>query len=231
MLQRIFVFIFLFHLSFLLTAQDYSDSTKIFQRLEYLMENQKMYVKNREDKLDKLKQEAKALEADQIRFFEKNYEIFENYKKFDSDAALTYITLCQKLAPANNDSLHTVIQLDLAWVYSTIGRYIEASKLLNQISPAGLATKLLAKYYDTYSSFYSHYGQSNNRQEYYQASERYRDSLLQVLPKSSLEYRTTVAIKTLFNGSREDAKKQFFKLWAENQKDLEQRALLSYFIS
>lgn len=231
MLQRIFVFIFLFHLSFLLTAQDYSDSTKIFQRLEYLMENQKMYVKNREDKLDKLKQEAKALEADQIRFFEKNYEIFENYKKFDSDAALTYITLCQKLAPANNDSLHTVIQLDLAWVYSTIGRYIEASKLLNQISPSGLATKLLAKYYDTYSSFYSHYGQSNNRQEYYQASERYRDSLLQVLPKSSLEYRTTIAIKTLFNGSREDAKKQFFKLWTENQKDLEQRALLSYFIS
>ncbi|WP_286858850.1 MULTISPECIES: DUF6377 domain-containing protein [Sphingobacterium] len=195
------------------------------------MENQKMYVKNREDKLDKLKQEAKSLEADQNLFFQKNYEIFENYKKFDSDAALTYITLCQKLAPSDNDSLHTVIQLDLAWVYSTIGRYIEASKLLHEISPAGLGNKLLAKYYDTYSSFYSHYGQSNNRQEYYQASERYRDSLLQVLPKSSLEYRTTIAIKTLFNGSREDAKKQFFRLWTESQKDLEQRALLSYFIS
>ncbi|WP_343564797.1 DUF6377 domain-containing protein [Sphingobacterium sp.] len=195
------------------------------------MENQKMYVKNREDKLDKLKQEAKALETDRNRFFQKNYEIFQNYKKFDSDAALRYITLCQKLAPPNNDSLHTVIQLDLAWVYSTVGRYIEASKLLNEISSAGLDNKLLAKYYDTYSSFYSHYGQSNNRQEYYQASERYRDSLLQVLPKSSLEYRTTMAIKTLFNGSREDAKKQFFDLWKQNQKDLEQRALLSYFIS
>lgn len=231
MLQRIFVFIFLFHLSCLLSAQDYSDSTKIFHRLEYLMENQKMYVKNREDKLDKLKQEAKALETDRNRFFQKNYEIFQNYKKFDSDAALRYITLCQKLAPPNNDSLHTVIQLDLAWVYSTVGRYIEASKLLNEISSAGLDNKLLAKYYDTYSSFYSHYGQSNNRQEYYQASERYRDSLLQVLPKSSLEYRTTMAIKTLFNGSREDAKKQFFDLWKQNQKDLEQRALLSYFIS
>ncbi len=231
MLQRIFVFIFLFHLSFLLSAQDYSDSTKIFQRLEYLMENQKMYVKNREDKLDKLKQEAKAIEGNQAQLFQKNYEIFENYKKFDSDAALTYITLCQKLAPADNDSLQTVIHLDLAWVYSTIGRYIEASKLLNQISARGLSKELLAKYYDTYSSFYSHYGQSNNRQEYYQASERYRDSLLHVLPKSSLEYRTTIAIKTLFNGSREDARKQFFNLWAENQEDLEQRALLSYFIS
>lgn len=231
MLQRFFVFIFLFHLSCLLSAQDYSDSTEIFHRLEYLMENQKMYVKNREDKLDKLKQEAKALETDRNRFFQKNYEIFQNYKKFDSDAALRYIKLCQKLAPPNNDSLHTVIQLDLAWVYSTVGRYIEASKLLNEISSAGLDNKLLAKYYDTYSSFYSHYGQSNNRQEYYQASERYRDSLLQVLPKSSLEYRTTMAIKTLFNGSREDAKKQFFDLWKQNQKDLEQRALLSYFIS
>lgn len=80
MLQRIFVFIFLFHLSFLLTAQDYSDSTKIFQRLEYLMENQKMYVKNREDKLDKLKQEAKALEADQIRFLRRIMKFLRTIK-------------------------------------------------------------------------------------------------------------------------------------------------------
>src|SRR5690606_30312016 len=122
------------------------------QRLEYLMENQKIYVKNREDKLEKLKQEAKALEANSAQFLKKNYEIFENYKKFDSDAALSYILLCQKLAPLNNDSLQTVIHLDLAWVYSTIGRYIEASELLGEIEPSLLGKNLLAKYYDTYSS-------------------------------------------------------------------------------
>ena len=230
MLQRIFLFILFSHFSCYLLAQGQVDSAKVFQRLEYLMENQKIYVKNREDKLEKLKQEAKALEGNSAQFLKKNYEIFENYKKFDSDAALSYILLCQKLAPLNNDSLQIVIHLDLAWVYSTIGRYIEASKLLGEIQSSLLGKDLLAKYYDTYSSFYSHYGQSNNRPEYYQASERYRDSLLTVLPKSSLEYRTAIAIKTLFNGNRDDAKKQLLILWSENQKDIEQRALIAYFM-
>ncbi|WP_293903044.1 DUF6377 domain-containing protein [Sphingobacterium sp. UBA5670] len=230
MLQRIFLFILFSHLSFSLLAQEQPDSSRVLQRLEYLMENQKIYVKNREDKLEKLKQEAKALEGNSAQFLKKNYEIFENYKKFDSDAALSYILLCQKLAPLNNDSLQTVIHLDLAWVYSTIGRYIEASKLLGAVEPSALGKDLLAKYYDTYSSFYSHYGQSNNRPEYYQASERYRDSLLTVLPKSSLEYRTAIAIKTLFNGNREHAKEQLLVLWKENKKDIEQRALIAYFL-
>ncbi|MDR3006625.1 MAG: DUF6377 domain-containing protein [Sphingobacterium sp.] len=230
MLQRIFLFILFSHFSFSLLAQIQPDSSRVLQRLEYLMENQKIYVKNREDKLEKLKQEAKALEANSVQFLKKNYEIFENYKKFDSDAALSYILLCQKLAPLNNDSLQTVIHLDLAWVYSTIGRYIEASKLLGAVEPSLLGKDLLAKYYDAYSSFYSHYGQSNNRPEYYQASERYRDSLLTVLPKSSLEYRTAIAIKTLFNGNREDAKKQLLVLWQENKRDIEQRALIAYFL-
>ena len=231
MSQRFFVFIFLFHFSFALSAQNHSDSTRVLQRLEYLMDNQKIYVKNREEKIEKLKQEAKILEGKPLQFFRKNYEIFQNYKKFDSDAALSYIKLCQKLVPANHDSLQTVIRLDLAWVYSTIGRYIEASALLDKISAEGLGRDLLAKYYDTYSSFYSHYGQSNNRPEYYQASELYRDSLLTVLPKSSLEYRTAIAIKTLFSGDRELAKKQFLTLWQEHQDDIEQRALIAYFMS
>ncbi|WP_433863573.1 DUF6377 domain-containing protein [Sphingobacterium thalpophilum] len=230
MLKRIFLSLVFTQLFFHLTAQELSDSTKVLQRLAYLMENQKVYVKNREDRLEKLKQEAKALEGNPEKFFRKNYEIFENYKKFDSDAALTYIMLCQKLASTGSDSLRTLINLDLAWVYSTIGRYIEASQLLNTIQPSRLHNGLLAKYYDTYSAFYSHYGQSNNRSEYYQASERYRDSLLSVLPRSSVEYRTTTAIKTLFNGNRDDAKRQFLALWKEGKDRIEQRAMIAYFM-
>jgi hypothetical protein len=145
MLQRIFLFILFAHFSLYLSAQVDSSGTWVLQRLEYLMENQKIYIKNREDKLEKLKQEAKALESNPVQFLKKNYEIFENYKKFDSDAALTYILLCQKLAPPNNDSLQAVIHLDLAWVYSTIGRYIEASQLLKQVEPAHLGRDLLGE--------------------------------------------------------------------------------------
>ena len=94
MLQRIFLFLLFFHFSIYLSAQVTSDSIGVLQRLEYLMDNQKIYVKNREDKLEKLKQEAKALESNPAEFLKKNYEIFENYKKFDSDAALSYILLC-----------------------------------------------------------------------------------------------------------------------------------------
>ncbi|UIR56032.1 DUF6377 domain-containing protein [Sphingobacterium sp. SRCM116780] len=230
MVKRLIAILSLFFLVLDGFAQDLGDSSDVYRKLDYVMENQDLYIKKREDRIVQLKQEANLVQKDARLYLQKNYEIFKNYKKFQSDSALRYITFCKQLALSEPDSVRIVIHLDLAWIYSTIGRYIEASDLLKQLKPTALPRTLLPKYYDTYSAFYSHYGQSNNHQEYYQASERYRDSLLLVLDPTSAEYKNTFAIKTLFKGQREEAKKLFEAMWAENREDKEQTALIAYFI-
>ncbi|MEN5433318.1 hypothetical protein ABE545_06725 [Sphingobacterium faecium] len=194
------------------------------------MENQELYVKKREDHIAKLKQEASLVKKDEHDYLKKNYEIFKNYKKFQSDSALHYIMLCRQLALKNSDSSSIAVSLDLAWIYSSIGRYIEAEHVLQQLNPTTLSSTLLPQYYETYSAFYSHYGQSNNHEKYYQASERYRDSLLMVLDPQSSQFKSATAIKILFQGQREEAKTLFKAMWKENKEDLEQRALIAYFI-
>lgn len=217
---------------FILTgfAQDLSDSTSLYRKLDYVMENQELYVKKREDHIAKLKQEASLVKKDERAYLKKNYEIFKSYKKFQSDSALHYIMHCRQLVLKKSDSSAVAINLDLAWIYSSIGRYIEAAHVLEQLNPSTLPQALLPQYYETYSAFYSHYGQSNNHEKYYQASERYRDSLLMVLDPQSSQFKSATAIKTLFQGQREEAKALFKAMWKDNKEDLEQRALIAYFI-
>ena len=230
MTKRLAVLFLLYFFVFTGIAQDLSDSTSVYRKLEYVMENQELYVKKKEDQIARLKKEAVMIQHDKNLYLNKNYEIFKSYKKFQSDSALHYIMLCRKLALNKSDSLAVVINLDLAWIYSSIGRYIEAAQVLAQLQSQTLPQALLPKYYEIYSAFYSHYGQSNNHDKYYQASERYRDSLLMVLNPTSSEYKSTIAIKTLFQGKRDEAKALFKSMWLDHEENLEQRALIAYFM-
>ncbi|WP_240903156.1 hypothetical protein [Sphingobacterium sp. SGG-5] len=214
----------------LLTAQSRQDMQDVERHLDELLQNRDFYHKKREDAIKKLKAEAQRNFSDRKRYFEKNYELFQVYKKFQSDSALNYITKCKNIASELSDSIRTIVDLDLVGVYSTIGRYIESRDLLYTIARHNLPSGLLAKYFDTYSSFYSHYGQSNNNASFYQKSEAYRDSLLTVLDRSSSAYRLSYATKVLFQGDRTLAKKLFTTLLEENETDLEKKAIVTYFL-
>ncbi len=215
---------------FLVIAQNRQNIQDVEKHLDELLQNEDYYHKKREDAIKKIKEEAQRNLSDRTKYFNKNYELFQVYKKFQSDSALNYITKCKDIASSLSDSIQITINLDLVGVYSTIGRYIESRDLLNTISRHALPSGLLAKYFDTYSSFYSHYGQSNNNASFYQKSEEYRDSLLTVLDSTSLAYRLSYATKVLFSGDRPQAKELLTVLLKENGTDLEQKAIITYFL-
>lgn len=198
---------------------------QIEKRLDYLLQNQELYIKKRQGDIEKLKNTL-TRSGD---VFKKNYSLLESYKKFQIDSALVYALKCKSMSGNMSDSVKAMIDLDLVWVYSTIGRYIEAENLLNDIDRPGLNKSLLPKYYDTYSAFYSHYGQSNNHTEYYRKSELYRDSLLSVLDPDSYAYRFSYATKELFIGDREEAKKRMLDLFS-TVSSFEKKATLAYFL-
>ncbi|WP_270090714.1 DUF6377 domain-containing protein [Sphingobacterium sp. SYP-B4668] len=225
--RSLLIFCFSITLTIAHAAQD---STLIYHELDKAMDNQAYYVQKRQDALSRLKQEAKQLQYDHRAYFDKNYQIFENYKKFQSDSAISYLNICQKLSANMHDSLTVKVKLDLAWLYSTVGRYIEAQNILNTLHANSVGPALKYKYYETYSSFYSHYGQSNNITVYYQKSEIYRDSLLMSIPQQSDLYKLTYATKVLFKGDREQAKTLFLPLLARFENNLEKHALVAYFL-
>lgn len=207
-------------------AQTEHGFAKIEHRLDYLLQNQDLFIKKRQDDIEKLKSSL-IHSSDQ---FKKNYQLLEAYKKFQTDSALSYALNCKDLAVNLSDSVKTIIDLEVVWIYSTIGRYVEAEKLLSNISRPLLPKGLLAKYYDTYSAFYSHYGQSNNHTAYYNKSELYRDSLLAVLNPNSSQYRISYATKVLFAGKREEAKTILLQLLDENKTAKDRIATVAYLL-
>lgn len=211
-------------------SQSTADIKSAEQQLDHLISNKNIYRSKREESIKKLKQEIAHEKLGSHAYFDKSYKIYEAYDKFQSDSALTYLLKCKALAQQLSDSLTISIDLDLARIYASLGQYIEAKNILDDISSASLSRKLKGKYYDTFCTFYSHYGQSNNNAAFYQKSELYRDSLLHVLDEQSYEYKLSLAIKTMYGGMASKAKESLLSLLEKNQDDLEKRALLSYYL-
>jgi len=83
MTKRLAVLFLLYFFVFTGIAQDLSDSTSVYRKLEYVMENQELYVKKKEDQIARLKKEAVMIQHDKNLYLNKNYEILKVTKNFN----------------------------------------------------------------------------------------------------------------------------------------------------
>jgi len=207
------------------------DIKNLEKELDLLLDKEEQYHQIRLEKINKLKNNLLfKRNSTQKSLFDIHYQLFEQYQKFQSDSALTYIYKCQEIIGQENDSLRIKLQLDLAHLYSTKGRYLEANEILKNISPQTIPVMLLAKYYDTYLAFYSHYGQSNNNNIYYRQSELYRDSLLQYLDPNAISYQIEIATRDIFAGNRKKAIEALEYILQNKNNTGEYTALVSYLL-
>ncbi|MFV0328229.1 MAG: hypothetical protein ACK5KL_00160 [Dysgonomonas sp.] len=96
--------------------------------------------------------------------------------------------------------------IDTALIYSKIGYYVEDSKLLQSIDSRKLDDNLLLiDFYKTYGYYCDHYGLSNDNYQYFEQSSKYRDSLPNILPKSSFDYQVVFAEYKLYGGEIDEA--------------------------
>lgn len=221
-------FIFLVFHSYFSFAQSADEIQKIEKHFDEILQKEEYYQQQKIEKINTLKNAVKNKNSENR--FDINYQIFENYKKLNMDSALVYINKCKNLIPNQQDSINYLINLEIAAIYSTSGQYIEAKNILDAIDRDKIPHNLLTKYFETFRDFYSHYGQSNNNQKFYQISELYRDSVLSVLPKTSTDYRINLAAKNLFSGDRNDSKNELHKLLLEEKNDLKQTAYIAYLL-
>ena len=230
--QIIFVSIFLFTLLFPFGIIAQKENNRLASELNRAIEKKQLYMDAKEQKIHSHKQmlDMKFLSPEQE--FEINDQLYNEYQKYISDSAVSYIQKNILIADKLNDPVKkNSSEIELAWLYSSRGLYFEARDLLEGIDKTVLSKALLARYYEVYGSFCSHYGQSNNKLEYFQKSEHYRDSLLSFFDEESYVYRLNAGIKLVYNRRLNEAETILNKLLGDIPEESAEQATVSYFLS
>lgn len=228
MKRLLFLFAVLSNL-YILCAKNDLDS--INSELKATIENKQYYVKQKEEKIQNLKQAFALNDISLIQEYEINKRLSNEYEKFVSDSAIYYLNKNLDIAKKlNNTDFIYETQIHIASLYSTTGQYIESKKMLESIDSNKLNKQLLILYYEASGYFCDHYGQSNTDYTYYTASDRYRDSLLTVLDPISLKYQIVYAEKIFYKNQSKDAEAILLRLLNLTTDENTERALISYLL-
>jgi hypothetical protein len=204
-------------------AKNGNDSLYIL--LNNALDNKEYYIQNKEQNIQKFKLALTIEHLLPEQIYDINFQLYEEYKKFQSDSAIYYVLKNQEIAnQLGREQLKIETDLQLSWLYLIKGMYLESKGLLENIQTKDLSEKLLSTYYETFSTLYSQY----NNSAYFIKSEQYRDSLLSVLDPLSFQYRVNYAAKLTYSG--QDAEKEILTLLQETTDKNPERALIAYFL-
>lgn len=192
------------------------------------------YVQIKENKLHELKKEAQKTAPFSIERYHLNNDIYLEYKAYSSDSALHYLNENIVLARQLNDKERELkIQLELSYLLSSIGMYMEAADILNSIDRQTLPLSLLGDYYTCYEHVYSEAGAAQPRYKmfasrYVKLSHAYRDSMQVSLNPSSATYLWLREAQLREAGKYDEALEFSDRRLAEASFGTPQYALIAY---
>ncbi len=152
------------------------------------------YVQIKENRLRELKKEAGKTPPVSIERYNLNNRIYSEYKAYSSDSALHYLNVNRVVAQQLGDEERELkTRLELSYLLSSTGMYMEATDILNSIERRTLPQSLLGNYYTCYEHLYAEAGAAQPRyrmfsSRYLKLSHAYRDSMLVVLEPTSDTY-------------------------------------------
>ena len=227
LMKNTFVFILLaFYINSFAESKD-----SIATRLDNVMLKREQYVEEKKERIAQLQHFLTRKDLSSMQLYDINQKLYLEYKKFNIDSAVHYMLENRKIAMRiENPDIQYSTELQLAWLYSAKGLYIEAKSILDKIERDEIPSSLMPEYYRIYNAFYSHYALSNKEEKYYRISGYYRDSLLSALEPNSLEYQIEYATKELYAANREKAIEQFKNLLDKTTDKDPNRAIIAYFL-
>ena len=192
------------------------------------------YVQIKENKLHELKKEARKTPPFSVERYNLNNDIYLEYKAYSSDSALHYLNENMLLARQLNDKERELkIQLELSYLLSSIGMYMEAADILNSIDRQTLPSSLLGHYYTCYEHVYFEAGAAQPRckmfaSRYVKLSHAYRDSMQITLDPSSATYLWLRETQLREAGKYDEALEFSDRRLAESSFGTPQYALVAY---
>lgn len=178
----------------ILTAYGASPSVDdLLMRLDRMIENEGVYLKAKEDKIEQIKRAGRRPMSDEERYWN-NRQLYDEYFVFDADSAMRYATANLDIARRlNNKQWEYEWMINKSFIYSVTGLLNDAREQLSVISVDSLSVGNKIKYYGQQAYLYSHYGQlADHRiggdEDYDKLSHIYEDSIQSLISREDPEY-------------------------------------------
>lgn len=178
-----------------------------------------------------IQQDLSRAGNDLSKHYDYNTRLYEAYRKYQIDSAALYMKQNVAIAEELGDEFkRQESQIAISTLLSAGGKFVEAKKLLDELSQRGVPQNLAERYYQAMLTFYSNYGLSSNNRAYFQESERYRDSMLSVMDPQSLPYQVAWVTKTVYAKDYAAAKPILHRLCDSLDDAHQDRALITYLL-
>ncbi|MCD8080795.1 MAG: DUF6377 domain-containing protein [Bacteroides sp.] len=216
---------------FCIAAGSREERRSLSDLLDQLIRNKHLYTLQKEQEIHNLKKLLHKKDFSPEYEYEVNLKLHSEYKKFRLDSAIHYAERNSEIARLlQDDSLRIVSDIRLACLYSYSGRFCESEEILKRVRTRKLSGEMLADYYETYCLFYEHYGSMSSPARYVEHGERYRDSLLAVLPPASFKYKINKVHNYLHLGETDQAEELLAELLETEQADTPEYALITHYL-
>lgn len=117
-------------------------------KLDALLANRESYIANRQQRIASLKDILYRSDFSDEQRYLFNRQLISEYAPFQADSTINYMYANIELARKMGDRERLdESRIDLAYLYSTSGSYLEAAKTLQEIDTALLSRRLLVEYY------------------------------------------------------------------------------------
>ena len=197
--------------------------------LDHTISKRSIYEEKKKADIDKLKQEKKGLE-DRINIYDINNRIIHQYESFICDSAELYISENIQIAEKNNDKNFLYeSKIELAFIYSLSGLFIQAHGLLTSIEYDMLPASLKRRYCWTYIRYYENLIKYTDdvkySSQYIKEKELFRNKVTRLLDNESDDYLKENAFKLQEAGNYNEALKILFSLFQKQQPETHSYAM------
>lgn len=194
MIRKLFSILYIFCIAATCSQAQEINLKEMYAQLDQAIANAPHYKQQQEDRISHLKQVLAKVRSNQQRLAT-YHQLYNAYKAYQSDSAISYLQKGIQLALATHHQPEVNnLRALLSQQYSTSGAFTEALDILKSISSQHLDANGKKNYYIANNHVYGELGFNNIHidtdlsQAYYHKQDKYRDTLLAILPSHSEEY-------------------------------------------
>lgn len=165
---------------------------RLYATLDSVIANFSSYKEVAEKRMSRLKQQLEGSRG-AVRRYDLSMELYKEYKSFDNDSAIAYISRCIDIATKLDDKQRlNAARIKLAFQCSSTGMYNEALDMLALTDTTGMPRETLGEYYVAYAHVYGELGYYSKvpqlRKQYYARQGGYLNKLFATLDEDDDEY-------------------------------------------
>lgn len=207
----------------------------LLQQLDQAIQNRPMYIEQKEQKLNSLRDLLRQRISDDDRFALLG-EFLEEYRSYNTDSSFYISRERYQIALQTKNQVHQALALmNTAEIMGTTGMYKEAIDLMQKVHVDYISDELRPYYYHIYRTVYglmADYAVTElEKKRYSEITDKYRDSLLLVNKDNPLIYTLIQSDQYNVRGEYDEAVRLLTDYLAQRIDNVHDMAICAYTLS